>query len=157
MGLDMYLKARKYVSGYSFADEKEQGTYSKLLEISGFAPGEIQKHTPSGYIELTVAYWRKANQIHTWFVKNAQNGTDDCGDYHVEEEQLVELRDLCQRIIDNPNKAEALLPTQSGFFFGDTQYGEYYFQDLKETVKQLNSILNNPKFEDWNFYYQSSW
>ena len=26
-----------------------------------------------------VGYWRKANAIHGWFVRNVQNGKDDCG------------------------------------------------------------------------------
>lgn len=157
MGLDCYLKARKYVSGYSFADEKEQSAYAKLLEMAEIKPDEIQKHTPSGYVELTVMYLRKANQIHAWFVKNCQGGKDDCASYYVNPDKLIELRDLCREIINNPEKAANLLPTQSGFFFGDTEYGEYYFDDLKNTVEQLDLILNNPKFEDWSFEYQASW
>ena len=29
-------------------------------------------------------YWRKANAIHGWFVKNAQQGIDDCRTYSVD-------------------------------------------------------------------------
>ena len=28
-------------------------------------------------------YWRKANQIHKWFVDNVQGGIDDCRPYPV--------------------------------------------------------------------------
>lgn len=47
-----------------------------------------------------VGYWRKANQIHNWFVQNVQGGEDDCGIYEVSQAKLIELRDTCQKVID---------------------------------------------------------
>lgn len=58
--------------------------------------------------------------------------------------------------VANPELAEALLPTTSGFFFGGTQYDQYYIEDLKETVKGLNQVLENKLDRSW-FEYQSSW
>jgi len=52
------------------------------------------------YIIEEVAYWRKANQIHAWFVKNCQDGQDDCKDYQVSTEQLTELLSLCDRVLE---------------------------------------------------------
>jgi hypothetical protein len=53
---------------------------------------------------------------------------------------------------------EAHLPTHSGFFFGGTDYDEWYFQGLKDTI----AIIDNCEklAEDganWYFEYQSSW
>lgn len=48
-----------------------------------------------------VGYWRKANQIHNWFVENAQEGVDDCGYYPVSKETLQDLHDVCKDIIDS--------------------------------------------------------
>lgn len=45
-----------------------------------------------------VGYWRKANQIHCWFVENVQDGIDDCGTYEVTEKQLVELLNTCKEV-----------------------------------------------------------
>ena len=45
-----------------------------------------------------LAYWRKANQIHYWFVKNIQDGKDDCGFYPVTKEKLQKLLDLCIQV-----------------------------------------------------------
>ena len=47
-----------------------------------------------------VGYWRKANQIHNWFVHNVQGGEDDCGNYEVSQSKLIELREICQKVID---------------------------------------------------------
>jgi hypothetical protein len=162
MGLDMYLSARKYVSGYSFSDEKEKTTYKKLLSCFGITKSDkLQTHTPSGYIEVTVAYWRKANAIHKWFVDVVQNGVDECQRASVSREQLQTLVNVCQEILDKkelqPTLARTLLPAQSGFFFGSTDYDEWYYRDLEETIHQIKPLLSNPKFKDCDFQYQSSW
>jgi len=49
------------------------------------------------------------------------------------------------------------LPTQSGFFFGSTEYDDYYTQDLEYTIDVISSILMNPDYKDASFYYRSSW
>jgi len=46
-----------------------------------------------------LGYWRKANAIHAWFVKNVQNGIDECQEANVTREQLTELKSLCERVI----------------------------------------------------------
>ena len=48
-----------------------------------------------------VAYWRKANAIHKWFVENVQDGVDDCGRYEVTKEQLQELLKICLMVKEN--------------------------------------------------------
>lgn len=147
----MYLEARKYTSkGFSNPE-----LYTKLHEaIDKPELGEF----PSISINVSVAYWRKVNSVHKWFVDNVQKGKDDCGSYYVEREQLMQLKTLCEAIVKDKNLSMAYvgLPTQDGFFFGNTEYDEYYFADLEDTVKQLQDVLDNYS-EDWMFYYQSSW
>lgn len=59
-------------------------------------------------------------------------------------------------IISNPEEAEARLPTQSGFFFGGTDYDQYYIDDIKQTVEILKPIVDREE-DDANYYYHSSW
>jgi hypothetical protein len=113
-------------------------------------------------VSVNVAYWRKANAIHDWFVREVQGGEDDCKSYHVSREKLMELEELCRRIVQSgePEVAEELLPTASGFFFGTTDYDEYYFEQLDWTAKRLAEVLT--KLPDGgmrgvDFYYNSSW
>lgn len=68
----------------------------------------------------------------------------------------MELRETCSAVLADHNKAEELLPTGSGFFFGGTDYDEYYFQDLEETVAIIDLALS-PENEDLEYEYQSSW
>lgn len=57
------------------------------------------KH-PWTRIMKQVGYWRKANEIHNWFVENIQDGEDDCR-YHneVTKEDLEELMDICHEVL----------------------------------------------------------
>ena len=65
MGLDMYLNAKRYVSNYSEADAELRDELDKLEPLAGM---------PIKEIVCEAMYWRKANAIHDWFVKNVQIG-----------------------------------------------------------------------------------
>ncbi len=148
MGLDMFLNAKKYVSEYS---DKENFEKINSIDIG-------QKDFKINHVEVEVMYWRKANAIHDWFVREVQAGVDECQQSPVSTAKLKELRDLCREVMDNKDKANSLLPTKSGFFFGDTSYDEWYFMHIENTEKQLTEILEDEKFlNTWDLYYQSSW
>ncbi len=162
MGLDMYLKASKYVAGYSFSQDQDKSTYAALLKAAGLELVDVDENTPSAQVEFTVAYWRKANAIHAWFIQNCAKGEDDCRPVYVNREQLKKLVQTCEEALaayDRGDKAnaEGLLTPTSGFFFGSTDIDEYYREDLENTIKQLNKVLKNPKFESWDFIYRASW
>jgi len=103
-----------------------------------------------------VAYWRKANQIHKWFVDHVQDGNDNCEEYRVTRDQLQLLLDNCKLVLINKEEAKTLLPRQEGFFFGSYEYDEFYWYDIQDTIEQLEKILNEYP-EEWDFQYQSSW
>lgn len=149
MGLDMYLSAEKYQWG-SVGEEPTEMTkaVNTVLDTKG-------KQVSS--VRIWACDWRKANEIHAWFVKNVQDGEDDCEEYEVYIEQLAELVRLCKEVLDDHSKAEELLPTQEGFFFGSTDYDEYYFGSLEDTIEKLTPFITDPDWQKWDFYYQSSW
>lgn len=60
-------------------------------------------------------------------------------------------------VIEDPSVAENLLPTSSGFFFGSTDYDEWYINDLKETIEICDKLLKTTDFETQMIYYCSSW
>ncbi len=134
-----------------------------------------------------VGYWRKANHIHKWFVDNVQNGEDDCNYYEVTKDDITNLLDSCNKVIEslknskvktvnikvgwNSNGdiyddievfedtkvADELLPTQSGFFFGGTEYDKCYLEDIEDTKKLCEKILKEFDFENYHLTYCSSW
>ena len=147
MGLDMYLEKKTYVGAeYEHRQVKLDIDLSIRGEKVAIDPKKVS------YIIERQAYWRKANQIHAWFVRNVQDGEDNCAAYSVSYEKLQELVKLCKKVLKNPELAEELLPPRSGFFFGSTEYDEWYFEGLENTIKQLEGIDPHAEYE-----YQSSW
>ena len=92
-------------------------------------------------VELPLMYWRKSNQIHQWFVQNVQGGKDNCEEYSVSLDQLKLLSKTIEPALVSTAAASELLPTSEGFFFGSQEYDEYYFEDLKNTKKQIDKII----------------
>jgi hypothetical protein len=70
-------------------------------------------------------------------------------------EQLQELLTRVETVLEHPDLAERILPTQEGFFFGGTQYDDGYFDDLKETVTILRWAQEDA--DEAEYCYQSSW
>lgn len=103
-----------------------------------------------------VAYWRKANQIHNWFANNV-GAVENCEEYEVSKENLLLLLNMCKIVLNNNELAEEYLPTTSGFFFGDTEYNEYYFKDLQETADMITKILEETDFDKQKIFYYASW
>jgi hypothetical protein len=149
MGLDMYLDKRTYVKYWEHnGDDNYEVKVTKKNEPTNIDPKKVK------YIIEEAGYWRKANQIHRWFVENVQDGVDNCGDYYVERNQLQELLDLCKIVQADHSKAEELLPSASGFFFGGTDYDEWYYNDIENTISILEDALEDKNGE---YYYTSSW
>ena len=153
MGLDMYLNRKTYVKQWSHQTPEEK---FEITITKGGKPYDGIDLANVTHIEEEVGYWRKANQIHRWFVENVQNGVDDCGEYSVGKSQLEKLLNECREVLNDHSKAEDLLPSAAGFFFGNTDYDEYYYDDLERTIVMLDKILGetNP---NQDIYYSSSW
>lgn len=183
MGLDMYLYRRCYVKNWNH--ERPEQKHKITVKRGGKVRKDIKPERIC-YIVEEVAYWRKANQIHKWFVDNCQGGVDDCRNQYVNVDKLKELVDLCKRVLETVETVEGdisegttyyadgrvthhqrrgqvvaqtsvakeLLPSQEGFFFGGTDYDEYYLEDLRNTVKQLEPLLDDTEGE---YEYHSSW
>lgn len=155
MGLDQYLYAKKYTSDTDFMGAERKALNAKLKEAIGDAAKFQSGNLKSISVEMEVAYWRKVNAVHKWFVDTCQDGEDDCRQTYVSREQLEALLELCKAVVADHSKADDLLPTQDGFFFGSTEYDEWYFKDLEDTVRQLENVLQLD--DTWDFVYQSSW
>ncbi len=152
MGLDMYLNKKTYVQNWEHHTPEER--YDVEITRGGKPVKHIQPKRVK-YIVEEAGYWRKANQIHDWFVRNVQDGVDDCRNAYVSREKLQELLDLCRIVSIDKDKAGDLLPTASGFFFGNTEYDEWYYQDIESTIKILEEALSDETADE--FEYHSSW
>jgi hypothetical protein len=143
MGLDMYLSAKRYIW-----DKEGEGVEVNGVDIP--APLKLKE------LGCRAAYWRKANQIHGWFVRNVQDGEDNCRPFDVTREDLEALIDVCRKVLANRELAAELLPPNEGFFFGGYEYDDDYFDELQDTVDELGVLLKALD-DSWSFEYQASW
>lgn len=181
MGLDHGLYRKIYVKNWEHSKTRYEVTVCKNGKLdSSIKPGAIS------YVNEEIITWRKANQIHNWFVHHVQNGEDDCQDYFVSAEEVRQLIGDCEKVlqdcklvpgkvwagtahkdgkteelyeeglvVEDDSTAKSILPTSSGFFFGSTQYDEWYVQDLQRSVDALKEALDRDV--DADFTYWSSW
>lgn len=171
MGLDMYLNRWPRVSGIDYALVLEMLYANRKVPTfvtAGKAPGKPYygdfnleaatgiegsnvimkqgKYANSSFGKFfnplpEVGYWRKADDLHAWFVGNVQGGVDDCGFYEVSKEQLEQLLwdiqaqiDKAHRLPDSPRPAE-----------------------LNRTKRILNSILKKTNWDIETIVYHASW
>lgn len=156
MGLDMYLTGRRYLSKhFNPGDEAVKNSIKDQFPELANMRGRWDDDSPVKEVSIDVGYWRKANAIHDWFVRECQGGVDECQQTYVGREKLLQLKAVCEAVLTNRRDAPKLLPTASGFFFGSTDYDDWYFSDLEDTVKIIDDALSLP--DHWEFEYRSSW
>ena len=132
-------------------------------------------------------YWRKANAIHRFFLENGeivQDGVSAIISKEVIEDLLDKCNEVLEKAIvkegkinvgrqfkdgewieltrdgkyiENVDEIESILPTQDGFFFGSTDYDEFYLEDIKWTKEQLEKVLKEVDFNQNEVVYDSSW
>ena len=144
--------------------EKEIETLKK--EQPGVATYNIRRTDGTPVYQVPgahqVAYWRKANAVHRFFVDHTADGKDECNPSFVHPEVLMDLLVRCKTILDTQDPqerqsaAQRLLPVQGGFFFGSTDYNQWYYEDLQDTVKQLTTVISEMP-TDADLIYQASW
>lgn len=159
MGLDMYLSKKTYVKKWKIQSSEEQH------EVTVKKGGEIHpniKPERVSYIVEDVGYWRKFNALHEWFVVNCQDGRDECQESYVDKTKLEELlvnlkkiKDVYDSGDDTVNElCEELLPTTPGFFFGSTDYDQWYFENVTATILLLEELMAEG---EGDYYYHASW
>lgn len=114
--------------------------------------------TPNGQVELReLLTWRKANQIRHWFYTHQNRQEID--EQLAVELTLQDLKDLStdiEKVLKNHALGPVLLPTQSGFFFGSTEYNDNYYNDLLKTFLAVNIILG-VSHDEQTFVYSEWW
>jgi hypothetical protein len=181
MGLDMYLRRHSYVKNWEHQkpEEKHKITVKKDNKIrKDIKPERIS------YVVEEVAYWRKFNALHNWFIQNCADGEDNCRPVYVEKSNFVELlnnlRQVKESLDKSPKKmvsvasgwangektfedvevfedtsvAEELLGTASGCFFGSTDYDKWYYDDVVKTIAIIEEVVAD---ETGDYYYEASW
>lgn len=158
MGLDMFLfKARK--SNHSAKELSALDRHDLSPEdedIKDLLPLYESDYSKGKYcIFKEVAYWRKFNALHQWFVTHVQIGIDNCDMYEVTKDHILDLLDTLFSVIEEKDPTY-FMPT-SGFFFGSTEVDEYYWEQIADTREKMYCLLNDFDWENERLFYLASW
>ena len=151
MGLDMSL--------YRVTNEVKLPVYPEVIDRSDPASSQLEAdyHKACDFVYEKgedVAYWRKFNALHVWFVNECQDGIDQCQYAEVTEDKLEELSQL---LADSLERKDVILEPQGGFFFGSTDVDEYYWENVKNTLDKICEVLTTTDFDMQKIIYNSSW
>ena len=181
MGLDMYLTKKTYVKNWDHMKPEEQHTITIIGPMANvIKPKRITyieeevcywrkanaihkwfvDNCQDGVDDCREA-WISKDKLHTLLdtvITVLDSLETILGDVHVgtayKNGEVNELYEPGELIADT-KIAEKLLPTQLGFFFGGTDYDQFYIGNLRHTRQVLQGILNEPNSGE--FYYQASW
>lgn len=166
-----------YLSMWRHEEAAERERAERIVDLAGLTPfrtddssGGWLRYRSSpldqpGFVVVstTCVYWRKSNAIHNWFVNECQGGIDECQETPVEAEQLAYLHATCVKAIDaydHGDKAEAagILTPTPGCFFGSTDIDDWWAEDVRRTILELERVINLAiRTGGVQFYYHSSW
>ena len=113
------------------------------------------------YPYVEVAYFRKVNLLVRYF-----NYEDNCSNQELSKGEIESLVEDCQKVLDLhqqypdediTDKLEELLPTTSGFFFGSTDYDDWYFESVEDVLTQFKKILNETNWKSEKIYLHCWW
>lgn len=192
MGLDMYMKKRTYVKNWDYEPKEKKNTFT--IKQNGVKRPDIDPTKISAIEEEIMYWRKANAIHSWFINNCADGVDDCKEVYiEIEQiQELVDLckqvlskcklkdgmitngqkmtpngwEDIKEpgKYVVNAEEAHELLPTTEGFFFGSTDYDEWYIQDLKDTVKALEPYLEKDedgkyRYGNWetSFYYRASW
>jgi len=88
-----------------------------------------------------LAYFRKVNFLIPFFEGFFNTEIENLEDLELTKESVEELRDRCERVLNDRTLAKDLLPTQGGFFFGSINYDKYYYDDVVDVLNNCVTLL----------------
>ena len=178
----MYLSKKTYVKRWEHQDVND--TFDVTVKKGGKEFTNIKPERVS-YIHEEIMYWRKANQIHGWFVENTEE-INNHTIYYVTYQDLKNLVETCKTVLEALEKspktkvsveagwrngekyyedvevyeldknAMSLLPPVEGFFFGSYVIDEWYKHQIEETIKVLGKEVEEGNEGD-EYEYVASW
>lgn len=158
MGLDMYLLKRNKRQKHDYSNLAEIGYWRKANSIHKWFVDNCQDG-----VDDCQCYQVRKDDIETLLnlckevkasISFVEREVEDIVGYDKNGEMRKKLK---RKFVKNPYICDELLPTQSGFFFGGTEYDEYYAEDIDNTIKILEGALAETDFQNEVIFYESSW
>lgn len=88
-------------------------------------------------------YFRKVNFLLPHF-----GYEENCSNLEISKCQVEDLVENCNKVLADHSLADELLPSKAGFFFGSTDYDEWYFNDVESVRDSFEKLLNEFDFDN---------
>jgi len=108
-----------------------------------------------------LGYWRKANAVHGWFVRECAYGEDECQEIFVSREHLLKLRSDCNNALANrenavPNNEDNVIikqPVGSG-----QDLAQFIIDNMKKEQEKIGTTLvsDDPLQPTAGFFFGST-
>lgn len=161
MGLDMYLIPNKKGEKFDY-DNKEIAYWRKANAIHNWIFENCALENQHDYEPILVSKQRLIDLKET--CQEVLENIEHCDKKTIKVEcgwgrdEFGNPKTLYEDVdVFDCELAEELLPTTEGFFFGSTLYDSGYIDDLKDTIMQIDRILEDFDFENDEIYYYASY
>lgn len=167
--LNSLLKSHRVNDIYTLNPEYPTVELEQVVNADGYNTGNYELF----HINDTKRYYCKANQIQNYFEERFyEDGNDYDGDEYdnvVTKIDDLTINDIIARINNIESSKETAkeeFPTTEGFFYGSTEYDEFYFEknnEFKSDLIELQKIRNeiNEKLKNTDYHaiitYSSWW
>ena len=167
--LNSLLKSHQVNDIYTINPEYSTVELEPVVNIDGYNTNNYELF----HVSDTERYYCKANQIQNYFEERFYEDGNDCDsdeyDNVVTKIDDLTIDDIIARINNiesNKETAKEEFPTTEGFFYGSTEYDEFYFEtknEFKSDLIELQKIRNevNKKLENTDYHaiitYSSWW
>jgi hypothetical protein len=147
MGLDIYYSKCKRAEW-----KKHEEQLKEYESLPSDEREDVALHPDRNFDPEEIGYFRKVNFLIPFF-----DYSENCEYKEITRDELEELERKCAIVsaaIPKVNedgekiywdediaRAKKLLPTTSGFFFGSTDYDEWYFEDVKQVLDWVIGVL----------------
>ena len=86
--------------------------------------------------------FRKVNLLIPWVERTLGVEVENCKTYKLSKSNLESLLADVDTVSNDISKAQELLPTRTGFFFGSSDYGGCYRQDLDQIKTDIGELVS---------------
>lgn len=164
MGLDMYLVRKKKRTKLCYENTETIAYWRKANSIHGYivskvVPKDIRDEYNGDYVYLSEKRLNLLLKKVNYLLDNIKlaDGHITNG-FHMDKETGKFLPNIEEgKVILNPKLCERVLPTTDGFFFGNQEYNEFYYNDLVHTKEVLEKVLAETDFSTHKIYYCACW
>ena len=132
---------------YGFKYQKMLDEVKSMDEVKEFFDS-FEEH----YYAESDVYFRKVNFVYNFFSNKLE---DEC--CFADKSDIEELISRCDKVLADHSLAQELLPTRSGFFFGSTDYDDWYFGDVEDCKQQMEKLLSMYDEDTDVVFFEMSW